>query len=115
DPPQLATLVGPKDERAKRALAPALALRVAHDHELLLGVRLELEPVARALPRLVARLEPLAHHALEPPLLGRGQQRRAVVERFRALHGPVAPVPPFQQPPAPLREAPVDQRLPLAL
>src|SRR5262249_14702462 len=75
--------VGRDHERAERPFAPALAAGVAGDHKLLLAVRLELEPVARALAGLVARVEPLAHHTLEPPLLRGLVQRLPVLERLR--------------------------------
>ena len=43
---EVAALVGREHERAERALAPALPARVAGDHELLLAVALDLQPIA---------------------------------------------------------------------
>ena len=72
-------------ERAEAAAAPALALRVAADHELLAPVRLDLQPVAATAALGVARARTLRHHALET-LLGRGlEQRLAVLERAGEL------------------------------
>src|SRR6185369_15618595 len=81
-----------------------LAARVARDHELLLAVRLELEPVARALARQVLRLEPLAHDPLEPPLLRGLVEGGRVLEALRELDGAVAAVEQLAQPLTPLRE-----------
>src|SRR4029450_1397236 len=53
--------VRPEDERAERPLAPALAARVSRDDELLLAVRLELEPVTRAPPRQGGRGDEVSH------------------------------------------------------
>ena len=77
---QLLPAVDAEDERAEAGRAPALALRVAADDELLPAVRLDLQPVAAALALLVARRRLLGHDALEPLLLRRLEQRLAVVE-----------------------------------
>ena len=98
-------------ERPEPAGAPALAARVAGDHELLLGVRLELEPIARALAREVAGFQALGHDPFELPLLGRRQQGRPVLERLGELHGAVALVQQLLEPRAPLRERQIDHRL----
>jgi len=80
---ELAAFVHREHERAERARAPALPLRVAGDDELLPAVRLDLQPVARAAADGVAGVGPLRHDPFEPLLLRGGEQRVAVVERLR--------------------------------
>ena len=111
DPLQPLGPVRRQHERAERPLAAALALRVADDHELLFAVRLELEPVARALAGQVLRVEPLAHDPLEPALLRRFVERLAVGEPLRELDRAVAAVEQLAQELAPLRERQLDHRL----
>ena len=115
DVDELAALVGREDERAERPCATALAARVAGDHELLAAVALDLQPLARAPAREVAGAEPLRHDPLELLLLGRGEQRVAVVEALRELHDPVPLVEELLEPLAPLLERQVDHRLALDL
>ena len=111
DPLEPFRTVRRQHQRAERPLAPALAARVAGDHELLLAVRLELEPVARALARQVLRLEPLAHDPLEPPLLRGLVERGRIGEALGELDGAVAAVQQLAQPLSPLRERQVEHRL----
>src|SRR5207244_13534529 len=59
-----------EDERTERARAPALALRVAGDDELLAAVGLDLQPVAGAAGDGVAGVGPLGDDPFEVLLLG---------------------------------------------
>src|SRR5581483_8951622 len=88
DPHEVLAAPDAEDERAEAARATALALRPAADHELLPAVSLHLEPVAAALPLLVARSRLLRHDALELLLARRLEQRLAVLERAGHLDGP---------------------------
>src|SRR5205814_4075054 len=82
---QLCASLNREHERTKRSRAPALALRVAGDDELLAVLGLDLQPVARALALCVLRVEPLRDDPLEPLLTRRLEQRLAVVEALREL------------------------------
>src|SRR5919204_2075702 len=75
---EVAPAANGEDERAERARAAPLPLRVAGDDELLPPVRLDLEPLARAPPRRVARVGAFGDDPLEALLLGRLVQRLAV-------------------------------------
>src|SRR5258708_59726 len=63
---QFAILPSPYQQRCKGPTA--VRFRPAADHELLLGEALDLEPVARALPRAIGRVGPLGDDALHPPM-----------------------------------------------
>src|SRR5207248_2129960 len=62
---ELVAFAHAEDERTERVRAAPLASRVAGDHELLPAVGLDLQPVARAPPRLVARVGPLRDDSLQ--------------------------------------------------
>src|SRR5262249_60421462 len=66
---ELIAAVIAEDERPEARCTPARSLREAADHELLLAVRLDLQPVARPLPGQVPGLEPLRHDPFELLLL----------------------------------------------
>src|SRR5581483_302107 len=116
DEPELAALVPDREhERTEALRAPALPLRVAGDQELLARARLDLQPVARAPARLVARVLLLRDHTLEPLGDDRLVERLAVVERVRVQDRAVAPVEEVREPRAPVDERQVDERLALDL
>ena len=104
-----------EDERAEPAASPPLAFRVAGDHELLPAVGLDLQPLPRPLPLPVRRVGALGDDPLEPLLLRRAVQRGTVLERLREPDGPIAPVEQRRQPPAPLAQRQIDERLALEL
>ena len=83
--------------------------------ELLPPLGLELQPVARAPPRLVRRVGSLGHDPLEALLLRRRVQRRAVVERGGDLDPALPRVDKLREPLSPLGERQVDHRRPLHL
>src|SRR4051794_23214615 len=85
DPLPLLAAMDAEHERTEAAAAPALALRVAADHELLPPVRLDLQPVATAAAFGVARRRALRHHALQTLFGRRLEQRLAVFERAGEL------------------------------
>src|SRR5207248_8540185 len=80
DPHELVAAAHREHERAEASCPPALALRVAGDDELLPAVRLDLEPLASPLTRLVERVGALGDHALEALLARRREERLPVVE-----------------------------------
>src|SRR5262249_42949590 len=81
-------------ERAERRRAATLPLRVAGDQELLAAGGLDLEPFARPAADGVRRVGPLGDDPLEPLLLGRLEERVAVVEQRRE---PYVAVPAVEQ------------------
>ena len=83
DVAQLAALVDGEHERAERAGAPPAAAGVAGDDELVVVLRLDLQPVAGAPAFLVDAVDSLRDHAFEPPLAGDLEERVAVVEALR--------------------------------
>src|SRR5207247_4702307 len=95
---ELAAAVIAEDEGAEARRAPSRSLREATDHELLLAVRLDLQPVARTPTRQIPRVEPLRHDALEALLLRSRVERRSVVEGLRDAHRAVALVEQALQP-----------------
>ena len=115
DPVQLAAAVRAEHERAEPAGAAALSGRPAADDELLLLVRLDLQPVPVAPSLGVPRAGALGHHALEALLLGGGLQRLAVVEHRRQPDRAVALVEQRLEPRPPLRQRQVDHRLAVQL
>src|SRR5437763_3195492 len=97
-------------ERAEASAPAPLTLGVAADHELLPAVCLDLQPVAAAAPRLVARDGALRHHALEPLLPRRLEQGFPVLEGAGELDDGVS----YQQllePRPPLGQREVDHHL----
>ena len=78
-------------------------------------MRLDLQPVPRALARQVAGVETLGHDSLEPLLLRGLVERLAVVERLREAHDLVSTVEELFEPLSPLGERQVDHRLALDL
>src|SRR5581483_7501835 len=102
-------------ERAEPPRPPSLPLRVARDHELLAAVRLDLQPLARALALPVRALEPLGDDSLELLLPGRLVQRLPVLELLGQANRPVAPVEERLEPRAAVAERQVDERLALEL
>src|SRR6267142_1379943 len=74
DVTELVPLVHREDERAERAGAAPGAARIAGDDELLAVLRLDLQPVARALAFLVRAVDALGDDPLEPPLLSGREQ-----------------------------------------
>ena len=87
DVPELALLVVlAEQKRPERARAPALALRVPADDELLVAVRHDLDPVVGASPRLVRRTSSLREDPLEALFFGGAEESLAVVEQLNDLH-----------------------------
>ena len=90
-PAEAAFLVDAEHERAEAVRAAPLPLRVAGDDELLPPLRLDLQPVAAAPSRLVARVRPLGRRcprasAPSPPRRARGRRRTARrADRLAAL------------------------------
>src|SRR3954468_31534 len=82
---QLPVLPAADEDGAERSARP-LAGGVAADHELRALRRLDLEPRARALARLVAAVLALADHTFEPARHRGVVQRHAVVGRVYELH-----------------------------
>src|SRR5215212_1308179 len=80
---ELAALEVAHQQRSDLAGAPALPGQPAADHELLALLRLDLDPVASALARLVGAVEPLGHDPLEPLLGGRVEQPLAAADAVR--------------------------------
>ena len=76
---------------------------------------LDLQPLARPLALPIRRVGALGDDPLEPLLLRRAEQRLAVLERLREPDGAVAPVEQRLQPPAPLAQRQIDERLALEL
>ena len=76
---------------------------------------LDLQPIARAPALRIARARPLCHHALETLLLGRGEERLAVVEDTRQLHRRHPPVEQLLQQLPALRQRTVEDRLAVEL
>src|SRR4029078_2383523 len=79
--------------------------------ELLLTVRLDLQPVARALAPDVPGVEPLRQDPLEALFLRSLEQRCTVVERLRHPYGGVAAVEELLQALPPLDQRQIDERL----
>src|SRR5439155_9184742 len=98
-------------ERPEPPRAAPLALRVAGDHELLAAVRLDLQPLARALARSVGAVDSLGDDSFEALLPGRLVQAESVLERLRDAYRRVSPVEQPLQPRTPVRERKVDERL----
>ena len=112
DVPELPLLVVlAEQERAERARTPALALRVPADDELVVPVRLDLDPVVGASPRLVRRTGSLREDPLEALFLGGAEQSLAVVEQLRDLHGARALVEQLREPLPARRQCLLEQRL----
>ena len=104
-----------EDERAERPRPPSLPARVAGDDELLAAVHLDLQPVARAAARLVARARLLGDDALELLRRRRLLQAGPVVESLREEDGAVPAVEKADELLAPLLERAVDDRRALDL
>ena len=105
----------PRTSAPNASARSALPLRVPRDHELLPSLGLQLQPVAAAPPRLVARVGSLGHDPLEALLLGRLVERWAVVERSRRAGRPRWRGRRAREPLPPLGQRQVDQRRPLHL
>ena len=78
-------------------------------------MRLDLQPLARALARLVRGVGALGDDAFEILLLRSGEQRLAVVEGLGETDGAVAPVDQLLEARAPLGEGQLEKRLALEL
>src|SRR6185369_10257762 len=81
-----APVVPVADQDGAERSARALARRIAADHELGALRRLDLEPRARALPRLVAAVLALADHTLEAARHRGLVQRHAILGGVHELH-----------------------------
>ncbi len=87
DVAKLVSFVHREHERAEGVRASSFAARVAGDDELVVVLRLHLQPVARAAAGLVRAVDALRHQSLEPALLRHLEQRIAVVEALRERDG----------------------------
>src|SRR6266566_790596 len=74
---ELPIVVVADQQRARQAASLAFAFQPAGDHELLAHVVLDFDPLAAAPPRLIARVELLAHDALEAGLAARLEHGRS--------------------------------------
>ena len=110
DPLPVPAPVDAEHEGAEASAPPALALRVAADHEFLPSVRLDLQPVTAPLALAVTRGRPLGNHALEALLLSRLEKRVAVREGARELDDRV-PSEQLLEPSPPFTQRQVDERL----
>ena len=112
---ELAGAVDPQDERPEPAGPLPPTLGVAGDDELLLLVRLHLEPVPRSPARKVAGVRLLGDDALEALLPRGGVQCLAVLEGVRQPHGVRAGRKESGQTLVPRGEREVEERRPLHL
>ncbi len=110
-PAEPADIVYSGDEGAETRRAPALPLRVARNHDLLVLPHLHLVPIGAASSGLVARVEAFRDHAFQLLLFGRREQRRPVVELGRENDAAPRGVDQRLQPLPALRQRKPDERL----